>query len=416
MMIRLLTFFILLLVAPMVTKAGGYKLGLQGVKQLGMGHTGIGYAQDAATIYFNPAGMCWVSDQVNASLNLLAPTTSFLEKNTNLLVKAIPNIYSPFSIYAKKHFGKRLQAGLGIYTPFGAGLHYPFAWSGRFILTDISLNTVFIQPTLAMKISERWSLGAAYILSYGQFKLEKDLPVVSTNDPNAYGHARLEGQAMNHGYKVGLYYHHEDQFNVGISYQSGIKLKVKDGQASFWNIPQSLYAQFPTDVTFRSTLPLPAELGAGFSLRINKKCLAAFDMNYTFWKTYDSLSFIYSKNTSALTDSHSPRLYSNSITLRAGVSYELPKHLTLRVGAFYDQTPTKEGYVGPELPDNNRFGFTGGCSYSLNKRIHFDLALLYEDVFKKEEHNLESNLMGTYKTQVVCPSIGLNYLFNSTKK
>lgn len=395
--------------------AGGFKLALQGTKQLGMGHTGIGYAQDAATIYFNPAGMSFISDQVNGSVNLLLPSTSFLEKNTNQLTDANKKGYTPFSFYGKKHLGNRLNIGLGIYTPFGAGMHYPTGWTGRFVLTDISLSTLYIQPTLSYKLTDKLSVGAAYIFSYGSFSLEKDLPIQSISSPELYGHAQLKGSAQSSGYQVGVYYQEKDKFSVGLTYHSSVRLKVNDGDVYFSNIPQALYSEFPLNETFKSTLPLPAELGAGFSYQLTKQITAAFDINYTFWQVYDSLSFDYSNNTSTLTDSHSPRLYQNALAFRAGLSMNLPKHITFRVGGFFDQTPTQNGYVGPELPDNNKVGLTTGLTYSYRDHLTLDVAMLYEDVMKRNELNLESNLNGTYKTKVFCPSIGLNYIFQPTK-
>ncbi|RDC64693.1 hypothetical protein [Adhaeribacter pallidiroseus] len=38
-----------------VTYAGGFQVNLQGQKQIGMGHTGVGLARDQASIFLIPA-------------------------------------------------------------------------------------------------------------------------------------------------------------------------------------------------------------------------------------------------------------------------------------------------------------------------------------------------------------------------
>lgn len=414
--------FLLLFALSLLVQAahgGGFKIGLQGTKQLGIGHTGIGYAQDAATIYFNPAGMSFVDNQFNGSINLLGPSTTFLDGQTNALTQAVGQVYTPFSLYAKGNLSKRIGIGLGVYTPFGSGMRYPYEWTGRFALTSVNLETVYIQPTISLKISPKFSLGAGYIASFGMFELERDLPLQNQN--GTYAHAKLEGAGRGRGFNLGAYYHSGKKFDFGVTYHSSIAMDVKDGDATFSNIPTAAVSSFPSINNFSSSLQLPSELGAGFSYKLSKNVHAAVDVSYTYWESYDYLSFNYTTNTSQLQDSKSPRLYENAIGIHGGLQAYFPHNVVARIGAFYDETPVQDGYVGPELPDNNKVGLTGGLSYTVRDNFIIDVALLYEDVAERTDRNLESNLYGTFKTKVICPSFGISYKFkkntnNTVKK
>lgn len=396
-----------------ITQAGGFKIGLQGNKQIGMGHTGIGFAQDAATLYFNPGGLSFVNSQVNFGTHLLIPSTSFLHTQSNTITNATAQVFTPFSFYANAKLSKRLNFGIGAYTPFGSGVMYPTDWIGRYILHKINLTNVFIQPTLSYRLNDKIAIGAGYVYSIGHVQLQRDLPLAS-NQGNTVANALLDGRASGSGYNVGLYIKPSERFNIGATYHSSVNMKVKNGKATFSDVPAALAGTFPEVNTFKTDLTLPSELGVGLSYRLTKELVACFDWNYTFWKSFDSLGFDYGINTSAVTDAKSPRLYENAMAFRVGVQLQASDAIQIRAGAFYDQTPVRDGYVAPELPDNDKIGLTCGMSAKLSPRVSIDLSLLYEDVKSRTQTNKETGLAGTFQTRVIAPGVSLNYKFGKT--
>src|SRR5258708_7125029 len=100
--------------------AGGFQLNLQGQRQIGMGHTGTGYATDAATIFFNPGGMGWLDTMVNlsAGVSFIMPRTQYLEASPGTYTaEMIHNTGTPFEFYYSASLNKNIRAGVGIYTP-----------------------------------------------------------------------------------------------------------------------------------------------------------------------------------------------------------------------------------------------------------------------------------------------------------
>ncbi len=387
---------------------GGFKIGLQGQRQAGMGHTGVGFAQDAATIYFNPAGMSFVGSQINGGFFLLMPSTTFQDNNTNTLTHAVQQVYTPFSAYGQMKLSKRFHFGIGAYTPFGSGVLYPHEWTGRYILHSIELQSIFIQPTLSVKIADGFSIGAGYIFANGRVNLEKDIPVQNMNSTET-PHAMLDGKGKGSGFNVGAYLQ-GSKASFGITYHSKVNMKVNDGQAIFTNIPVALASSFPQGNTFDARLPLPAELAVGTSFKLSHRTTAAIDLNYTFWKSFDSLGFDYAQNSSSLSDTKSPRLYQNAFAIKAGLQHAATKNTTLRLGAWWDETPVQDGYVAPELPDNNKVGLTCGASFRTGERFFFDFSLVYESIRKRNQTNLETGLSGTFQTKVIAPGVGMTFL------
>jgi long-chain fatty acid transport protein len=392
--------------------AGGFKIGLQGQKQIGMGHTGTALALDASTVYFNPAAMVHTPNLFTVGITGLVPRTQYLDAATQTITNAVNQTFTPLELYGTYALNKKLVAGIGIYTPFGSGVKYPSNWTGRYILTDINLTALFFQPTVSYKLNKNLSIGAGFIYSNGHFNLEKDIPVQGQNTTEV-GHAKLNSSANGIGFNAGLYYT-KNKGSIGLVYRSGVRMNANNGMASFTNIPSLASASFP-NTKFSTALPLPGEVDLGVSYKLSKRLLVAADYNYTLWHTYDSLGFDYEINTTKLSDAKEARLYKNAGTLHGGAQYQINKKVFARVGAFYDWSPVKDGYVSPELPDANKLGATCGLSIQLSKYITLDASLLYENVTARKQQNVITNLNGTFQTKVIAPGIGITYNFKPSK-
>jgi len=65
--------------------AGGYRVSVQGQKQLAMGHTGVAVVNSAEVAFFNPAGMSFLDKKFNLSVggNALFAKTRFQNSTYN---------------------------------------------------------------------------------------------------------------------------------------------------------------------------------------------------------------------------------------------------------------------------------------------------------------------------------------------
>ena len=76
------------------------------------------------------------------------------------------------------------------------------------------------------------------------------------------------------------------------------------------------------------------------------------DFNFTGWSVYDSLKFEFTDNTTL--NYSEAKKYKSVIAIRLGAEYKYSRKLDLRAGIAYDQSPVKDGYLSPELPDANQ--------------------------------------------------------------
>ena len=101
----------------------GYQVNLQGQTQQGMGGAGTSLISDAATTFFNPAGLSYLKkSQVIVGFTPTFASTLFVEDNTGASGRTNSPMGTPFAVYAnyKKNPESKFGFGMGIYTPFGS--------------------------------------------------------------------------------------------------------------------------------------------------------------------------------------------------------------------------------------------------------------------------------------------------------
>lgn len=411
LMKKLSLFITLVLISSSAVFAGGFQINLQGQKQTGMGHAGTGLCLDNASILFNPGALSFLDSLkgIYIGASFIMPKSTYADYATRYTAHPVKHIGTPFTIYANYQFkkAKKLHAGLGIYTPFGSKVQWEDDWKGQFLIREIDLKTIFIQPTVSYKVNDKIGIGVGFVYATGSFALRKGVPI--QDSLGNYGEGTLQGKASGYGFNAGIYFKASEKISIGIDYRSEVKVAVNGGSAEF-QVAESVSQYFPS-TTFSTQIRLPqvATLGLGFTP--NNKLKLAFDVNFVGWKSYDSLIIDFEENTDKLKDIHSARMYKNSYIFRIGAQYKLNEKWTVRLGTYYDMSPVQAGYLTPETPDADKLGITAGASFSVTKKLHIDASFLYIEGKKRSDTNLETDFSGTYKTRALVPGVSLEYVF-----
>ncbi|MCJ8209419.1 outer membrane protein transport protein [Mucilaginibacter sp. RS28] len=403
---RILLFLVTFL--PVATFAQGFQVNLAGQKQIGMGHTGTGLAQDGASVFFNPGAVAMLSqNSIQAGISPLLFKSAFNPAGTNDIYRTSNEVGTPFSAYAvwgpKASFWK---VGLGVYTPFGGLTNWGNNWEGKYVVESLNLKAIYFQPTISIKLADFISIGGGFVYNHGEVDLSRAIPLANASGQD--GQAELKGSGKGYGWNAGVYVKTESGVTVGLSYRSKVKTTINNGDA-FFTVPGSLQASFPQPNTFSASLPLPATTTLGLGFYPSKKWTVAFDANLVSWHVYKALEFDYAKNTSALQDTYSPRQYRDAFSLRAGTEYRPVNKWAIRAGGGVASAAARNGYVTPEVPDAKRYYLTGGLGYTLANRLDLDLSFEFEHLFARKQTNIESQLSGTFRSNVYIPGVSLSY-------
>jgi long-chain fatty acid transport protein len=404
------------LLSVMTSFGAGYQLNLQGLRQLAMGGSGTAWPWDASTIFYNPGGLARLHGiQVYGSMNFIMPTTAFGNRDNSGVSssneQSVSQTFTPFNLYfgGRINEDSRFALGLGIYTPFGAGLKWNDNWLGKYIVQSIDLKCVFFQPTVSYRVGEWLSVGGGFVFGSGSVDFRRAMPVHGTQGANIDdGQAHLHGNATGVGFNVGAQLKVRENLQLGLTYRSQVNMDVSAGAATF-TVPASLRDSFP-NTKFDSRLPLPQVASIGVGWRLGDFTLQ-MDLNYTGWNSYDSLRFDFKQTTTSLQNIRAPRHYRNTLTPRMGVCYKMSRTVALMAGAAYDPTPVTNGFVSPDLPDADRIVLT--CGITVKPLPGLTIMAAFEGVnsVKRNASYDYGGFNGVYKTNAATPGIGLYYNF-----
>lgn len=399
---------LLLWLSPAVALAQGFQVNLGGQKQIGMGHTGAGLVQDGASIYFNPGAVAMLQDNyIQAGISPLWFKSGFNPSGSNVTNFTKNNVATPIQAYAV--FGPKAsfwKFGIGVYTPFGGLTDWGNEWQGKYALISLDLKAIFIQPTLSIKLADFLSVGGGFIYNHATVDLQRAIPLVDAQGNTGKG--TLTGSGKGYGWNAGVFVKTEIGMTVGLSYRSQVKTTISNGNAVF-AVPASVQGSFPQPNTFTAGIPLPGTATIGLGFYPSSKWTIGFDANLVGWHSYKALAFDYATNTPNLQDTYSPRNYKDAVAFRAGAEHKTTDKLALRFGGGYTSTAVKDGYVTPEAPDANRYYVTGGLGYKVTPKFDIDLSFEYEHLYARTVTNIETQLSGTYKSNVYIPGISLSY-------
>ncbi len=398
-----------------LTFAGGYRVALQGQRMLGMAHAGLSVFENPETAFFNPAGISFLKDKFAISFGAsgILSNIKFQNELYNWKAQTDNPLGTPFYLYATYQADDHVSVGLAIYTPFGSSAVWN-QWQGSQVVRSISMKVIYVQPSMAYKFSDMFSVSASLIMAYGNISYSKDINRYLTGDNGEKTYAALEsGWINNAGYALSLAFRPSDKVSMGLNYRSKIVLNAKHGLAKFHNVPTILSDRLTT-TAFSAKLPMPAELGIGISVKPNDKLLLAFDYNYTFWSAYQKLQIDF-KN--GLPSSVNDKNWKNTNTFRLGAEYHVTDNIAVRAGYYYDGSPIPQERFSPETPSMDSNNYTFGLGYNMNK-LSIDFSILYHQAKERTDYtwvNGEGSAYrfgGTYVMNAIIPGIGVTYKIN----
>ncbi|MBT8296428.1 MAG: outer membrane protein transport protein [Gramella sp.] len=404
----------LVLMATAITYAGGYRVSLQGQRGLAMGHTGVAVVNNAELAFFNPGGLVFLENKINAAVGVSAVFSDVVWQNegTGQMARTDSPVGTPFYAYFSYKLSDKFSVGLAAYTPYGSTVEWEKDWAGSHLVNDIELAAIYVQALASYKITDNLSVGGGPIYVSGSVNFNRNLNRTLSDLEGNRSNVTIDASGVSAwGWSAGAMWKPMDSLTIGVNYRSEILVEAEGGDADFENIPNSPLSPF-NDTTFDATLPLPAELTIGASYQLNEKWLFAFDYNRTFWDVYESLDVDFADPN--IPDSNNPRNYEDSSIYRFGLQYTANETFTLRAGYYFDESPVQSGYFAPETPRNDSNNFTGGLTVNVTDKVAIDAAFLYSrfseidesyDFYQENGQNVPFE--GTYKSSAFTPGLGV---------
>lgn len=439
-LLRLAPVMLGLLVGAGAAEAAGYRFGTQSAAGEGTANAGAAEGGDASTIFANPAGLTRLGTglHVTSVIDYVNPTVKFTDAGSSIalpgsglqprptatpgstIANAADKAWVPH-LYAVYKPTKDLAYGLGVFVPSGAKLDYGNDWGGRYNIRSVELKSLAINPNVAFKLNDNWSIAAGVTMEHMQGDLKRAVPYASAyaagllraaaqasaaglnaladqlrqqalatfGSPAFDGEIHVEGKGWGIGGNVAVLYEHDDKTRFGVAWRSGIKHKLK-GNAD-WTQPATLPANVLAVVLaapFSDVTGARDHNDSGASLKVDTPDSVSFhgfkQLTPAFAIMADATWYKQSKlkqlrinfdNTTApsITAEHWRDVWRFSF----GTTYRIADSLLLRAGVAIDESPVSREHRGAALPDSNRTWYALGANYKLSEKTSIDLAFGY---------------------------------------
>lgn len=422
---------------------------------------GAAAAEDASTLWSNPAGMSRLaSPEVSLAVHFITPSFKFHDDGS------VPAAFQPLggtggdagslnvvpNLYVAVPIDRQWSVGVGINAPFGLVTEYDDNWIGRFQAVKSDIRTINVNPSVSWRVNDTFAVGAGvswqridaeltsrvnYSIALAQAAGQAAagglipaslVPTIVELTPGLESKAKVEGDDSAWGWNVGFLWDVTPQTRIGGQYRSSIKYNVA-ANVSFDNpgLPAVPAAVAPVVGLLASgvnsalanggvtaAVELPDLANLSLFHRLNERWDLMADLQYTRWSVFKELRFV---RTTGMLLANTPENFDDAWRFSVGATYHWSDAWSFRGGLAWDQTPVTDADRTPRLPDGDRIWIAVGAQYKFNRNLALDGGFAYLPVkspdIQQNAGSAPANALikGHYDASVTILSAQLTYTF-----
>jgi len=381
----------LLALASGTASAAGFQLLEQNASGIGNAYAGsAAVAENASTIFYNPAGMTQLqAREASVGLSLVRPSFKFSDQGSSAgdLTggaqdagdwAALPNAYLSWAL------NKDVYVGVGMGAPFGLVTEYNSDWVGAAHSIMFDIKTININPSIAWRVNERFSVG--FGLNWQKMEAEYErragavalAPFPGFDLKNTF--ATLKADDSSWGWNAGVLFNVSEVTKVGLSYRSKVKHEL-EGSLSFSGdaAGNPALGGRTTSSDASADVELPDTFIASFTHKLDPRWELLADVSWTGWSSIDKVDIV--RTSGDLSGEVAQSLGTNfkdTWRVALGANYLLNDAWKLKFGVAFDETPVKNAENRlTSLPDNDRIWFSFGGQWKPNQASTLDMGVAY---------------------------------------
>ncbi|MBI1871622.1 MAG: outer membrane protein transport protein [Chlamydiae bacterium] len=365
----------------------GFRLYDEGAKAQGQAGAYTAQADDASSLYYNPAAMPSLKgDQALTGAEFIFldtdyTSTSGVEESSENDMGMVPHFY------AVKQLNKKWAIGLGVYSLFGLATEYNDRGAFRYVTTSSELRTMDVSPVIAYQLTPELSAAAGLDVVIGSADLRSkvDFGALAGISGMADGNSRLAGDGEGLGFNVSLLYQPHVQHRFGILFHSPVDLDL-DGSVVLSSIPNFVGVGSTVTGDLSTEIDLPAIIRFGYAYTPTSQWKIEFDLDWSNFSSYNELDL---RSTNPLFPSTIvPKDYDDGYVFAIGTQYLLNESWALRAGYGHILASVPDSTFDPIVPDADRNFVTVGLGYEWKM---FTVDAAYQAIFF-DDRNIDNDV------------------------
>ena len=362
-------------------QAGGLYLYELGTPDVGAAAAGwAARAQDASTVFTNPAGMT----RLDKSELLVGIQPLYLQAefspDSNTTTSGPDGDASTWlpagGLYYVHNLMPKLKIGLSTVGYFGLGLDYEDDWVGRYYIQEIKLQALGIQPALAYQVTDWLSFGAGVVALYGVLDQKAAVNNIGPNQDD--GKLKIEDDDWTYQVNLGVLVEPRKGTRFGLTYLSEGDLEFKD-KPDFSNLGPGLEAilraQGLLDAEIEVEFTMPQAVMLSGYHELNDRWVIMGNLGWQDWSEFGKVGVtLTSQDASKLTVD---RNYKDTWHVAVGGQYRVADPWLLTAGVAYDSSMVDDDDRTPDLPLGEQWRFGLGASYDWSENLALGLGYTF---------------------------------------
>lgn len=384
-------------------------------------------ADDPSAVFYNPAGITQLKGtQTMFGATFIYPKT---DVSTRGSITGSPltggysvtgsqeadsttadNWWIPPHFYLTHQLNDKWYTGVGIFSRFGLGTEFDAGWPGRYNSYYVRIRTTEINPNIAYKVNDKFSLAGGLNVMWFDLKMHQ-----SINTPAGNVDQELKGDSWGWGFNLAAQYKPTEEWALGISYRSRVSQNIQEGEATYRRPdPYTAAGLFP-NMKVEGGLHLPDEVFAGVAWKVVPTVTLGGGIYWTRWSSFDKLQFTFA----APQVPGGPRTITKAkewedvYRFMVGGEWKFMPNWRASLSYAYDQSPINDKTADYLLPANDRNMFSAGLGYDYGKwTTDFSYTLILISARTVEARPSDGILPSEYKNGIAhLFGISLGYKF-----
>jgi len=376
------------LLTPLPAEAGGLLLYEFGTADVGLASAGYNVrAQDASTAFTNPAGMTRLegtqvlaSGQVlwsDAKFSIGSGTSPALGDGDGGYVTGSNGWFPGGGGFLSYSVSPDLKLGFALTGNFGAPLSYDDNWAGRYYVQETTMLGISLVPSIAYKLTDKFSLGGGVTAMYGSYKNQ----VAINNVIPAFGDGQLKLDDTDWGWgaNLGLLYEVTSGIRLGLTWNSQVSLDF-NAPAQFSNLAPGLSTVLNNRGLLNSSIKVgikvPQQAMGSVFAQVGDRWAVMGSVGWQQWSKFGQVQL-------GIDDTTNPTSTSTDLDFKdtwhfaVGAQYQISDPWLLNFGMAYDSDFQDGSDVSPLLPLNSAWRFGVGAQHQPSEDFFWGFAAEY---------------------------------------